>query len=93
MNFFDEKYAQNFEIIGVMSGGAGFDKDIQVLKNYDIKFKVITDVKSVKYLSHAVGGIYGVPVFYVYDKNGRLVERYLGLTPQNKLEESIKKLF
>jgi thiol-disulfide isomerase/thioredoxin len=92
INFFDEKYAQNFEIVGVMGGSLGFDKDIEILKNYDIKFKVISDTQSVDYLSRAVGGIYGVPVFYMYDKEGKLANKYLGLTPKNKLEESIKSL-
>ncbi|MDR2341783.1 MAG: TlpA family protein disulfide reductase [Campylobacteraceae bacterium] len=90
MNFFDEKYAENFKVIGVMGGSLGLDNDIKLLKNYDIKFKVISDAKSVDYLSRAVGGIYGVPVFYIYDKDGRLTNKYLGLTPQNKLEESVK---
>ncbi|MDR0762716.1 MAG: redoxin domain-containing protein, partial [Campylobacteraceae bacterium] len=84
MNFFDEKYADNFKIIGVMGGSLGLDNDIKLLKNYDVRFKVISDAKSVDYLSNAVGGIYGVPVFYIYDKDGKLTNKYLGLTPQNK---------
>jgi thiol-disulfide isomerase/thioredoxin len=92
MNFFNEKYADSFEVIGIMGGSLGFDKDMEILKNYDIRFKVISEGKSVDYLSRAVGGIYGVPIFYIYDKDGKLVEKYLGLTPQNKLEESIKSI-
>jgi hypothetical protein len=76
-----------------MGGSLGLDNDIKLLKNYDVRFKVISDAKSVDYLSSAVGGIYGVPVFYIYDKDGKLTNKYLGLTPQNKLEESIKVFF
>ncbi|MDR2791071.1 MAG: TlpA family protein disulfide reductase [Campylobacteraceae bacterium] len=93
MNYFAEKYADRFETIGVMNGNLGFDKGLEVLKAKNINFKVILESKSVEYLSRAVGGIYGTPVFYIYDKDGALKKRFLGLTPQSKIEESIKELF
>ncbi|MDR2099519.1 MAG: TlpA family protein disulfide reductase [Campylobacteraceae bacterium] len=90
MNYFEEKYADKFEVVGVMNGDLRFDEAFTLLKKKNINFKVITNTKSVDYLSRAVGGIYGTPVFYLYDKNGTLREKFLGLTPQNRLEESIK---
>ncbi|MDR0666354.1 MAG: TlpA family protein disulfide reductase [Campylobacteraceae bacterium] len=90
MNYFHEKYADNFEVIGVMNGALRFDEGQRILKEKNIKFRVILETKSVSYLARTVGGIYGTPVFYMYDKDGVLKERFLGLTPRNKLEESIK---
>ncbi|MDR2081798.1 MAG: TlpA family protein disulfide reductase [Campylobacteraceae bacterium] len=92
MNYFEEKYADRFEVIGVMNGGLRFDEGLAVLKKKNIDFKVITEIKSVDYLSRAVGGIYGTPVFYIYDKDGILKKKFLGLTPQSKLEESIRNI-
>jgi thiol-disulfide isomerase/thioredoxin len=92
MNYFEEKYADKFEVIGVMNGDLRLDNGLAVLKEKNINFKVILEMKSVDYLSRAVGGIYGTPVFYMYDKNGMLKEKFLGLTPRNKLEESIKEV-
>jgi thiol-disulfide isomerase/thioredoxin len=92
MNFFAKKYEGKVEIIGVMGGSKGFDKDAEFLRTADIRFKVVSDIKSVDYFSRSVGGIYGVPVFYTYDKDGLFSEKFLGLTPRNRLEEAIKKL-
>ncbi|MDR1976101.1 MAG: TlpA family protein disulfide reductase [Campylobacteraceae bacterium] len=92
MNYFEEKYADRFEVIGVMNGDLGLEKGFEVLKAKNINFKVVSEVKSVDYFSRAVGGIYGTPVFYLYDKDGALKEKFLGLTPQNRLEESIKEI-
>ncbi|MDR1285861.1 MAG: redoxin family protein [Campylobacteraceae bacterium] len=92
INFFAQKYSDSFDIIGVMNQSMGFDKDIELLRAQNIIFKVVSDSKSVEYLSRVVGGVYGVPVIYMYDKDGRVSSKFLGLTPQNKLEEEIKKL-
>ncbi|MDR1007371.1 MAG: TlpA family protein disulfide reductase [Campylobacteraceae bacterium] len=92
INFFAQKYSGSFDIVGIMNGSMGFDSDMELLKAQNITFKVISESKSVEYLSHAVGGVYGVPVIYMYDKDGKVASRFLGLTPQNKLEEEIRKL-
>lgn len=93
MNYFDEKYSDKFEVIGVMNGDFRLDEGYEILRKKNINFKVISEVKSVEYLSRAVGGIYGVPVFYMYDKNGVMKEKILGLVPQSVLEKSIAALF
>jgi thiol-disulfide isomerase/thioredoxin len=90
MNYFDEKYADKLEVIGIMNGDLGLDKGFEILRAKDINFKVISEIKSVDYFSRAVGGIYGTPVFYIYDKDGVLKKKFLGLTPQSVLEDSIK---
>ncbi|MDR3345983.1 MAG: TlpA family protein disulfide reductase [Campylobacteraceae bacterium] len=92
INFFTQKYSDQFDVIGVMGGTLGFDKDIELLRAQNIAFKVISDTKSVAYLSKAVGGVYGVPVIYMYDKEGVFASRFLGLTPRKTIEEEVKKL-
>jgi thiol-disulfide isomerase/thioredoxin len=87
-----EKYDDRVDIIGVMNGGQGFDKDMEIIKAKNANFRVVTDAKSVAYLANAVGGVFGSPVVYTYDKNGKLSEKFLGLTPQKVLEEGIKKV-
>ncbi|MDR1614456.1 MAG: TlpA family protein disulfide reductase [Campylobacteraceae bacterium] len=90
INYFDEKYADKLEVIGIMNGDLGLDKGFELLSAKNINFRVISEIKSVDYFSRAVGGIYGTPVFYIYDKDGVLKKKFLGLTPQSILEEGIK---
>ncbi|MFV0480620.1 MAG: TlpA family protein disulfide reductase [Campylobacteraceae bacterium] len=90
LNSLHVKYP-NIQIVGILGESRGFDKDLNLLEKYKIDFKVISDIKSVDYFSKAVGGIYGVPIFYFYDKDGKQTDRLLGLVPQNTLENSIKK--
>ena len=47
--------------------------------------------KAAKYLSGAVGEIYGVPVLSFF-KEGKIDEKFIGLTPYGVLENEIKKL-
>ncbi|HEB9320110.1 TPA: conjugal transfer protein TraF [Campylobacter coli] len=47
--------------------------------------------KAAKYLSGAVGEIYGVPVLSFF-KESKMDEKFIGLTPYSVLENEIKKL-
>lgn len=47
--------------------------------------------RAAKYLSSAIGEIYGVPVLSFF-KEGKMDEKFIGLTPYSILEKEIKKV-
>lgn len=90
LNALREIYADRFEFIGVFGPSKGFDKDMAVLNEHKVKFKTTSDKISVDYFSKAVGGVMGVPAIFVFDKDGKMTNKFIGLTPKNKLESAIK---
>ena len=42
-----------------------------------------------RFFSQIVGGVKGVPVVVVFDKEGRVKERFIGLTPKSVLKSSL----
>lgn len=86
------KKFKNVKFIGIMGNSQGFDKDMKILKEKGVDFLTISSPKSVDYFSNAVGGIYGVPATFLFDKDGKIVKKYIGLTSKNIIEKDIKSL-
>lgn len=87
-----EKYGNNVKIIGVLGDSAGFDNDIELLKHHGVNFSTTSDPLSVEYFSSAVGGIYGVPATFIFDKTGTLSSKIIGLVPFNALQNKLKQV-
>ena len=84
------KFKDKFSIYGIFGPSLGFDKDLDIIKHHNIYYNVISDKVSVDYFSKAVGGVMGVPAIYIFDKDGNLKKRFIGLTPKGALEDEIK---
>ncbi|MCR4941989.1 MAG: TlpA family protein disulfide reductase [Campylobacter sp.] len=83
-------YGDKINVVGVFGPSIGFDKDIEILNAHKVKFKTTSDKISVDYFSKAVGGVMGVPVTYIYDKDGKLQDKFIGMTPRKVLLDSLK---
>ena len=58
-------------------------------QSHDIKFPLFYEKRASEFLSKAVGGIYGVPVLVLFDKQGIQRRLFIGLTPQSVLEKGL----
>lgn len=85
------KKFKNVKFIGIMGNSQGFDKDMKILKEKGVDFLTISSPKSVDYFSNAVGGIYGVPATFLFDKDGKIVKKYIGLTSKKYHRKRYKK--
>ena len=54
-----------------------------MVRQHHIDYDVISDKVSVDYFSKAVGGVMGVPAIFVFDGEGNLKKRFIGLTPKS----------
>ena len=84
------EFKDKFGVYGIFGPSLGFDKDIDMVKQHHIDYDVISDKISVDYFSKAVGGVMGVPAIFVFDGEGNLKKRFIGLTPKATLENEIK---
>ncbi|MBZ7994984.1 TlpA family protein disulfide reductase [Campylobacter canadensis] len=78
------------KLIAVLGGARDYLDAKKKLKG--VEFATIYDPNDVEYLSSIVGGIYGVPAMFIYDKEGKLKKRFLSLTPKSVLLKEINLL-
>ena len=90
LNNLKEKYNDKFEIIAVLLEE---NKDQQILNafisTYNIDFPVTNTHKNFA-LADSLG-VKTIPTMYMYAKGGKLMQKYVGIVPQEMLESDIKK--
>ncbi len=84
------KYGDKINFIGVL--GERIDKKVALkfLNKYNINYPIINQSRQVQILSDAVGGVFGVPITVVFDKNGKLIKKFLGVVPMSTLTKSFR---
>jgi len=91
LNNLREKYAGKFEIIAVLLEE---NKDSAVLNEfineYNMEFPVTNSYDNFVF-ADALGGVKIIPTMYMYAKGGKLIERFVGIVPEEMLESDIKK--
>ena len=90
LNKLQEKYKDNFVIIGVLleeKDKVSFDSFLQTHKiNYPIALG-----EGNYLLAKSIGGVSALPVMILYASDGRLINHYLGVIPQEMLDIDIQK--
>lgn len=84
--------SENFKFIAILGDAINYEDATKTAFKKDIKFPLVFDKDSAKFLSNAVGGVLGVPAIYFYDKNGKFSKKFLGLTPKIILQNEIKRI-
>ncbi|MFN3134481.1 MAG: TlpA family protein disulfide reductase [Candidatus Kryptonium sp.] len=80
---------QNFEIIGVSIDRA-ISPVFEFSKNVRINYILIHDPEAK--LLEAFGGSVGIPTTYLIDKNGKIVNKYIGARTKEVFVNDIKKI-
>lgn len=80
--------SKNYKIIAVLGNMKNKDMAVKNLKG--VTFTTIYDSLDVEYLSNVVGGVYGVPAMFIYDNNGKMVKKFISLTPKSVLEKELR---
>lgn len=90
-NHLYEKYKDKFEIVAVLYE---HDKDPQELdafiKKYNIKFPVLVGEENFR-MAKAFDDVKRVPESFVYGKDGKFLEKFIGVVDENILEKYITK--
>ena len=84
----DLKTAQ-IDFFIVLNDAANKAEAMLYAQSHDIKFPLFYEKRASEFLSKAVGGIYGVPVMVLFDKQGIQRRLFIGLTPQSVLEKEL----
>lgn len=91
LNSLLKKYKEDFEIIGVLLENNKDKKELEdFIKEYKINYS-ITNTKENYKLAEGFGQIKAIPTMFIFNKSGKLVEKYEGLIPQEMMEIDIKR--
>lgn len=85
----EEFGTQNFEIIGI-SIDRSISPVVEFAKNVKINYTLIHDPEAK--LLEAFGGSVGIPTTYLIDRNGKIVNKYVGARPKEIFASDIKKI-
>lgn len=91
LNNLRKKYDGKFEIIGVLVEQNKPQSELDAfIKEFNITYPVSnTDVNFD--LANAVGGVKSIPTMFMFNTEGRVVNNYVGMVPEEMLEIDIKK--
>jgi len=91
LNNLREKYAGKFEVIAVLLEENKQQVIVdEFIANYKIQYPV-TNTSENFALADLMDGVPVIPTMYMYGKGGELVEKYVGIVPEEMLESDIKK--
>ncbi|MGB2879908.1 MAG: TlpA disulfide reductase family protein [Candidatus Omnitrophota bacterium] len=80
---------QGLEIVGVSLDRGGAATVMPFARQFSINYPIVIDDQKV---TQDYGGIRAIPTTFVIDRQGRIVEKFVGYRGKEILEEAIKKL-
>lgn len=91
LNNLREKYGKDFEIIAVLLEEGKSTLDIQeFIDEYSIQYPITNSNENFA-IAQAVGGVRSIPTMFMYNKEGKLIEKYVGVVPEEMMETDIKR--
>lgn len=93
LNSLKDKYKDKIEILAILleenKDNAELDKFI---KENNIKYPISNTTENYM-LADGIGGVKSIPTMFLYSKSGKLLEKYVGIVPEEMLESDIEKGF
>jgi thiol-disulfide isomerase/thioredoxin len=91
LNNLRKRYEGKFEIIGVLlEEGKSNDEISSFITQFDIKYPIANSVENFV-LAQAVGGVKSIPTMFLFGPNGKIIEKYVGMVPEEMLASDIDK--
>lgn len=90
-----DKYKEEFEIIAANMGERtgnflSNEKMKEFINDYKINYRVTSSVANYD-LADGLGGVSAIPTMFLFDKEGKLIQKYTGIIPKEMIETDIKK--
>ncbi len=95
LNNLQTKYKDSFEVVAVAMGErdgemTSKEKMDAFMNEYKINYKITNTQENFK-VSKAMGGVSTIPTMYLFDSKGKVVQKYVGVVPEEMMELDIKK--
>ena len=83
-----ELSSENVKIYGILGNAPSADLAQKYAKSNAISLPLFYENSARRFFSQIVGGVKGVPVIVIF-KDGKIKERFIGLTPKSVLKRAI----
>lgn len=83
----DSLHAEGFEIIGIALDEGGKDVVVPFAQEYGITYPLVLGDQQV---TQSYGGIRGIPASFLVDRQGRIVQKYVGAIDAQTLENAVR---
>lgn len=95
LNNLKQKYSENFEIVAVSlaqrDGKLATNEALNdFINNYNISYPIVNSAENYA-LAKEMGGVKSIPTMFLIDTKGKLIQKYVGIVPQEMLETDINK--
>ncbi|WP_419769521.1 MAG: TlpA family protein disulfide reductase [Candidatus Marinarcus sp.] len=92
LNNLRKTYSNDFEIIAVLlENNRSIEQVDAFKKEFNINYPISNTLSNFD-LANAVGGVVSIPTMFLFDQQGNLVQKYVGMVPAEMLEIDIKKM-
>ena len=81
--------AQGIRIYAILGDIPDISKASAFASAHKISLPLFYESSAKRFFSQIVGGVKGVPVVVIFDKNGKIKERFIGLTPKGVLKGAL----
>ncbi len=93
LNNLKKKYKEQFEIIAFNLGKKdgtllAQDKLNIFIEEYEVQYPVVNDENTFK-IANLIGPVKSIPTMFLVDKTGEIVQKYVGIVPEEMLELDI----
>jgi thiol-disulfide isomerase/thioredoxin len=89
IELYDRYRAEGLEIVGVAMDDEGARVVRPFAERFKMNYPVVIGDENV---ANLYGGIYGLPMTFIIDREGRIYTRHMGLVSLESFQETIKKL-
>ena len=89
LNQINKEFSSKVQILSVLGEKISKKSAEAFIKQHDITYQIVSDPMSVSLLSKAVGGIFGVPITLIFNKQGKLTKKFMGYTPHKTMRDAL----
>lgn len=95
LNNIKQKFEQDFEVVAVSLAQrngklATNEKIVQFVKDFNIIYPIVNSPENYA-LAKEMGGVKSIPTMFLISKEGKIIQKYVGIVPEEMLETDIKK--
>lgn len=80
---------ENIRIYGILGNIPSVEKAKKYTQSNAITLPIFYESKAKQFFTQVIGGVKGVPVVIIFDKDGKIKKRFIGLTPKSILNNAI----
>jgi thiol-disulfide isomerase/thioredoxin len=91
LNNLYKTYKDKFEIVGILLEDGKSNEDLKLfMDEFKIEYTITNDPRNQE-LASMIGNIRSIPTMFLINQDGKIIQKYVGIVPEEMLASDIKK--